>query len=291
MRKLVSGFIIFLTISLLLVACGQDDSENKSETEKETVTPVETVVAQSGDLIINKTVYGRTSPIKQVPVLLQQAGEIDVLKVENGDYVNKDDHIATIKTAMGSQKINAPKAGEIANLQASEGMFVSNEDPLALIVDLDELNITFSVTSDIRELFKKEQKLDVSIEDNKYKATIATIDTMPDETGLYPIEAKVENKDNVILPGMIAQLIVPEKKVKKTIIVPTEAIITESDDTFIFVVDDAVAKKVAVEVKETQSEQTAIKGDVNKNDQIIVSGQLTLSDGSKVNVVKEGDQS
>lgn len=66
---------------------------------------------------------------------------------------------------------------------------------------------------------------------------------------------------------------------------------TDSDEAYIFVVDGDVAKKVVVEVIETQTEETAIDGEVDEGVDVIVNGQFTLTDGSEIEVIKDGNES
>lgn len=288
MRRAFFSIIMF-SIFIFVVACS--DTKDTTEKNEEIITPVEVASVETGDFVVGKTMYGHISPIKQTPVMVQQPGEIRTLKVENGDEVKKDKHLATIRTPMGNQTIYAPTEGEIAHLNVQEGAFQSNEEPLAMIVDLDTLKISFTVSSTTREQFKKDDKIKVFIDEKEYEATVLPVDTLPNETGQFLVEAKIENKEHDILPGMTGQIAVTDKKVKDTIIVPTEAIMTENEQDFIFLVQEDVAKIVNVEIVETQTDKTAIKADLKKGDQIIVNGQFTLSDGSKVEVVKEGKSS
>ena len=45
---------------------------------------------------------------------------------------------------------------------------------------------------------------------------------MPNETGQYSIVVEIDNEERNIAPGKAAKLIVPEKRMKDTIIVPTD---------------------------------------------------------------------
>lgn len=287
MRKLFLSILI-LVVMALITACNTKDEE--TESKEEIITPVETEEVITGDFAVDQTMYGNVSPLKQTPVLLEQPGEVRTLKVENGDNVKKDDHIATIKTPMGNKSIYAPTDGVVANLNVQEDAFQSNEEPLMVIVNLEELKATFNVTSATRNKFKKDKKVNIHIEDKKYEAKVLPIDTLPNESGQFVIEAKLDNKDEDILPGMNVKLILSDKRVKDTLIIPTEAIMTEVEESFVFIVSDNKAKKVMVEIKETQSDITAIDADdLNKGDQVVVKGQFTLKDESKVEVVKEGN--
>jgi len=289
MRRWLYFLLIILNV-IILSACNNAGEENNSDKNEQSVTPVETVEVKQGDLTVDKSIYGTVAPAKQTPVMVQQPGEITTLKVENGDKVKKDDHLATIKTAMGSQSIYAPTDGEIAKLDVQENDIQSNEEPLLLIVDLEQLHVSFSVTPTMRDLFEKDQNISLEIDGEDFDGTVLPLDSLPNEQGQYSVIAKVDNEQE-ILPGAVAQLIITDKKVKDTTLVPTAAILTENEESYVFIVKDGLAERVVVEIKETQSEETAVVADLEKGDQIIVNGQFTLSDGSEVEVVKEGKQS
>src|SRR5699024_12772690 len=125
----------------------------------------------------------------------------------------------------------------------------------------------------------------------KNDATITRVKEMVSDTGIYQVEETVKNKEGNILPGMVVQMDVPEKKVEDTLIVPTSAIVTEAGKSFIFIVQNRKAMKIDVTVTETQSDMTAIEGDVEPEDQVVINGQLTLADGSEVDVVEEENES
>lgn len=289
MKKASLSIVTILLIGLLAACSNQDKDANKNN--EDIIIPVETVEATEGDLVIEKTLYGRTAPMSSTPVIVQVPGEFDVLEVENGDIVEEDDVLAKLKTPAGMQNIKAPKKGEVIQLKAKEGDMVAGEELFAVIADMKEMKVNFTVTSNVQSLLKKEDKHKALINNKKYKLEIISIGKMPDETGLYPIEASVKNKEDAILPGMIATMYIPEKRVKKAIILPTEAIIEENQDVFVYVVKDGQAIKTEISIKESQSDQTAIEGEVSEGDQVVINGQLTLKDGSKVDVVKEGNKS
>ncbi|WP_010531611.1 efflux RND transporter periplasmic adaptor subunit [Lentibacillus jeotgali] len=289
MRKLFLPAAAIVLIGML-AACSQN--EDNSEEQEEQVTAVETAEATSGDLVIEKSLYGRTEPSSTIPVTLQSAGEITELEVENGDTVEEDDHLATIQTAAGSQNIYARKAGEIAQLTAEEGSMASPDSgPLMVIADFDPMTINLTVAAETLDLLETGDTYPVMIDDQEYEAEVTSVSSMPDDTGLYPVEAEVSNEGSNILTGVVASMNVPENRVNDTIILPTEAVVTESGASFVYVVKDNQAVKTNVTVQESQSEETAVKGDVAEGDQVVVNGLLTLSDGMEVNVTEEGDNS
>src|SRR5690625_2690608 len=144
MRQII--FIMSVGFIFLLVACSDTD-EPEGQTEA-IPTPVEVSDVETGDFVVGKTIYGKTAPSKQLPVILEQPGEITTLNVKNGDQVNEGDHLATVKTPVGEQSIYATADGDIAQLTTKEGGFQSNEDPLLLEVDVDPMLVHYAVTAD-----------------------------------------------------------------------------------------------------------------------------------------------
>lgn len=282
--------LIAVLIMSILSACTEkaEDTENTKTEQKE--IPVEVAEVTKGDLTIEQTVYGRTAPQTTTPIMLQAAGEIDSIEKEEGSDVKKDDSLFVVKTPYGKQTIKAPKDGTLVNFSKKEGDTVSTEEPVALIADLETLNISFSVTEKDRQHFKKEQTLQATYNGKKEKITITSIGTLPGDTGLYPIEATIDNKDNKIVSGTILKITVPTKRIKNTLKIPTEALVEEAGETFIYIAKDNKAEKVNVTIKETQSDYTAVEGKLKEKDQVIVNGQLTLTDGNKIKVVEESGE-
>lgn len=272
----------------LLVACSNSDTEDD---EKDTIVPVETTQVKEDELVIEKTLSGRTAPNQTTPVIIEMPGEVVEIHAENGDTVEEDDVLITLETQAGNQDIKAPKTGEIAQLDLSEGDVATDADPIAIIIDMEKMKVNYTVTHQMRSLLKKEMQLDTTAEDESYKAEITTVGSIPGETTLYPVEAIIDNDEDKLIPGMIVKSFVPEKRLEKALIVPTASIVEESDGAFVYLIEDDEAVKVEITITESQSDVTAIEGNVHVDDEVVMNGRLTLSDGSKVEVVEEGNQS
>nr|WP_281417502.1 efflux RND transporter periplasmic adaptor subunit [Lentibacillus saliphilus] len=220
-----------------------------------------------------------------------QPGEVDELNVDNGDTVEEDEQIAIVNARTGKQTLKAPTAGTIIQLDKAEGDLVATDSPFAVIANLDELTIQLSVTASVRDLIEKETTYDAVVDNGTYEAAVTSIGIMPNDQGLYPVELKMQNEDRSILPGMVVTVNVPEKRVDHTILVPTAAIVEETDGAFVYIVSDGRVTKTKVDIADVQSDQTAIESGVKAGDEIVVNGQLSLQDKSEVNVVKEGASS
>ncbi|WP_179151988.1 efflux RND transporter periplasmic adaptor subunit [Oceanobacillus senegalensis] len=290
MKKFVRSMMMVVLVSGMAGCATQKDTSTDTEEEENQVVTVEVAEAKEDSLRVVQTVLGRTAPNTVAPIVVQSPGKVDGLEVENGDSVEEGDLIAKLSTPTGTQNVRAIRDGEIINLQVREGDMANTEEPIAMIADLDEVEIQFSVTADNHSLLSKDDTLPVVVDGNEYEATVIQKDTLPDDTGLYPVVAKMKNPDEGLLPGRIAEIHIPEEKIDAAIIVPTTAIVEEDGEAFVYVVKDDIATKQVVTILETQSEETAIEGGVEEGAQVIVSGHLTLTDGRQVDVT-EGNKS
>ncbi|MDX8047086.1 efflux RND transporter periplasmic adaptor subunit [Gracilibacillus sp. S3-1-1] len=280
--------LLFVMVIITLVACSNDDNEDQDE-QAERVTPVEVDEVTEGNLTAERHFYGRTMPNQTTPVIPSVAGEIDELEVTNGDKVEEDDTIATIASPQGKINVKASVDGTIAGLEAKEGSMVSNQDPLLTILDVEDLTVQLQIPAHQTKLFKKGKEVDLFIEDeeDKEKATVDYIAETANDAGLFVVQLSFEN-DNNYKAGAVASAVKKETIVKDTLIIPTQSLVEESDEAYVYVVEDETVKKVEVDVEKIQSSQTAIKADdLNEGDQIVTSGQLTLEDGGKINVIEE----
>src|SRR5699024_1457426 len=223
--------------------------------------------------------------------MLTQPGELEELKVKNGDNVKKDDDLAVIKSEAGKQTIKAPKKGVVANMPDSTGSMVSNEVPFAMIIDLDDIKIHATATQKMRDLFKTDQEVTDKIDDEDYTGEVMALDTLPNENGEYELNDRVENEDEKIKIVESAKIIVDKTLEKDVLIVPSEAIVTSEEEDFVYIVEDDKAKQIKVDIVESQTKETAIKGEIKAEDNVVINGQSLLSDDVEVDVKKDGDES
>jgi len=288
MKRLV---YIILTVGLifLLAACTEEDEDTVTEEqEEERVVAVETAEVTEEDFILERNIYGRSAPEQVTPVTIPLPGEVTELHRTDGEEVEEGDEIAVLATAQGNTTITAPADGQVSGLAGGEGGMVSNEEPFAMIAETDNMFLDFSVTAAVRDIFEMDHTYTATIDNTEFEATITKIDAMPDDTGLYPVQATVENPDHTILAGMVAKLSATEEVIEDALTVPTAALVLEDNENFVFVISDGQAERRSIEILETATETAAIEGDIAAGDQVVVAGQLTLSDGDQVDV-QEGE--
>lgn len=290
MKKL--GWI--LIAALFFIAACTEDTEETNETQEEHVVSVEVEEVTEGNVTIEKTFYGRAMPEEITPVMAQTMGEVEEVHVANGDRVEEDDILITIisfETGM-EVEITAPADGQVSDLSASEGSILSTEEPVSMIVNLDELTITADVTATNVDLFEVDQEVDIHFSGDEDRSTATVVETslLPGETGLYEVTLTAENA-NDWKAGMVATIFLTEETISDTLIIPTAALIEDDGEHYVFVVEDNRVTRTEVTVSNLQSDITAVDGEIEQGDLVVTSGQLTLSDGSQVIIVGEDGES
>ncbi|MGP4072288.1 efflux RND transporter periplasmic adaptor subunit [Piscibacillus sp. B03] len=285
--------LIIAILSVVLVACNDEPEEEETET---VATPVEVAEVTQSDFTETRTFVARTMPSDQMPVVSEIAGEVDELHVEQGDVVEEGDVLAEIvHPQYGRRDLEAPMDGQIQQLNMAEGRMVTNEEPAAIVVTIDPLNLTFNVPASEVQNFSKDDEVNFTVSqlDQEGTATITTVADSAVETGTFEIQAEIENEDQDILSGVSAQVLLEKMVAENALIVPTEAVVERGEERVVFVAKDDKAVRIPVEVIAMQSKETAIKpvedNTLEEGDQVVIRGQLTLSDDQEISINEEAE--
>ncbi|SDB80877.1 Multidrug efflux pump subunit AcrA (membrane-fusion protein) [Pelagirhabdus alkalitolerans] len=290
MKKVVSLLIVMM---MVLIACN-DDNGSEEQVEEDQTVAVEAEQVEEGDLTINQSFYGRTEPVSVTPVMAPAVGEVDEVHVSVGDSVEEDDVLITMISMENGMEVEltADEDGRIADLELEEGDITSTEEPAMLIVDLAELDMTVEVTALRSELFEVDDEFDVTISDDDevQTATVENVSVLPGETGMYEVSLSIDNEADWKV-GVVARIDVAEETLTDALLIPTQALNEDDEGYFVYRIEDDVAERVDVEAELIQSDYTAIDGDVEVDEWVVTSGQLTLDDGDSVEFQEEDVES
>ncbi|CEI80810.1 hypothetical protein J18TS1_32060 [Oceanobacillus oncorhynchi subsp. incaldanensis] len=286
MKKSI-GAIGLILMLFVLAACTEDDNESAEETQEEVITSVQTEEVEEGELTRERTFNARLEPSQTTPIMIEQPLEVDTLEVNVGDTVEEDETVAELTLDGNTQSVDAPEAGEVIQIQAGEGENIDPEEPFMLIADTDEWKAEGSASESMLNLLNIDDEVEVTVSGEEKTAAITNIDQIPDDTGLYPVTATFEAGDASFISGAVAKITVEETVESDALLVPTEAVVESERESFVFVVtDEETVEQREVSVITMQSRQTAIEGDIEAGEEIVITGQSGLEDGDAVEVVK-----
>jgi RND family efflux transporter MFP subunit len=187
--------------------------------------------------------------------------------------------------------IRSPFSGRISAANVKVGNFVRPADtaPLAVINQMAPVYVTFAIPQrvlvDLREaMAKADSKVTATIpghqrsEDGKIAMVENTVDAT---TGMVTVRGIMNNENETLWPGTLVatKLII---RSEDSVVVPTVAVQRSQNGNYVFVVMDGVAKVQPVKVGRTFQGTSVISEGLSGDENVVVDGQLLLSDGSRV---------
>jgi RND family efflux transporter MFP subunit len=187
--------------------------------------------------------------------------------------------------------IRSPFSGRISAANVKVGNFVRPADtaPLAIINQMAPVYVTFAIPQrvlvDLREaMAKADSKVTATIpghqrsEDGKVAMVENTVDAT---TGMVTVRGIMNNENETLWPGTLVatKLII---RSEDSVVVPTVAVQRSQSGNYVFVVKDGVAKVRPVKVDRTFQGTSVISEGLSGDENVVVDGQLLLSDGSRV---------
>jgi RND family efflux transporter MFP subunit len=187
--------------------------------------------------------------------------------------------------------IRAPFSGRISAANVKVGNFVRPADtaPLAVINQMAPVYVTFAIPQrvlvDLREaMAKADSRVTATIpghqrsEDGKVAMVENTVDAT---TGMVTVRGIMNNENETLWPGTLVatKLII---RSEDSVVVPTVAVQRSQNGNYVFVVRDGVAKVQPVKVDRTFQGTSVISEGLSGDENVVVDGQLLLSDGSRV---------
>lgn len=111
------------------------------------------------------------------------------------------------------------------------------------------------------------------------------------ETGTFKVTIEILDPERRIKPGMFARISIVYDKHENVLQVPRSAIVDEMDTTSVFVVEDKVAVRQAVQTGFSANGFVEITNGLDDNDHVITVGQVGLKPDAKVTVINALEES
>lgn len=208
---------------------------------------------------------------------------------------------------LGYARITAPISGQIGKSSVTQGALVSagQAAALATINQLDPIYI--DVTQSSAELLQLRRELaegrlegaselpvDILLEDgstfaHKGKLEFSEVSVDP-STGSYGLRVRVENPDQVLMPGMFVRAVLGSGVRPNAVLVPMQGIARDpKGDTSAMVVDGE--GKVAVRpvvVSRTIGDKWLVESGLKAGDKVIVEGLQKIGPGMPVQATEKG---
>src|SRR5450755_3110982 len=187
--------------------------------------------------------------------------------------------------------IRAPFSGRISAANVKVGNFVRPADtaPLAVINQMAPVYVTFAIPQrvlvDLRDAMAAGGSQVIATipgHQRSENGKVAMVENSIDSTtGMVTVRGVMNNESETLWPGILVntKLVI---RTEEAIIVPTGAVQRSQNGNFVFIMMDGKAHVQPVNVSRTFQGMSAIATGLSGGEDVIVDGQLLLSEGTPV---------
>lgn len=210
---------------------------------------------------------------------------------------NRDALAATVRADelnLAYCEIRAPIDGRTGSLHVHEGNVVkAPDDVLVSINQIHPIYAMFSVAERWLPQIQKQMRKHSLMVSARYEnmegeppqGELTFVDNAVDTlTGTIQLKATFPNLDNRLWPGQFVQLTLPLDELTNIVVVPSQAVQTGQNGSFVFVVKaDKTVEVRPVKTGVTVKADTAILSGLQASETVVTDGQLRLAPGVAVN--------
>ena len=201
--------------------------------------------------------------------------------------------IANARVMLSYTDIRSPIDGRTGSLTIKQGNVIGPNTDLMTINQVEPIYVTFSISQKELPSVKKGQVVTATLQESSSAPEIGNlffIDNLVDSTtGTILIKAVFPNKDHKLWPGQFVRVGLRLGSKENALIVPSQAVQTGQDGSFVFVVkaDKTVESRPIVTGMRVDGSIVVDKG-LEADEMVVVEGQLRLAAGSHVQVRGSG---
>jgi membrane fusion protein (multidrug efflux system) len=212
---------------------------------------------------------------------------------KNSDYAQYQAAIAAHKEVSimrGYLEIRAPFDGVVATRNVNLGTYVGpsgkgsdltlltiqQQDKLRLAVSIPELYTGYLHQGD-------EMSFNVKSLPETFKATIQRMSGALDlKLRSERVEMDVHNTKGNLLPGMVAEVVLPLNAKDSTFVIPKSALVNSAEGTFVIKVVNHKATRIDVKKGREIDDKIEIFGDLNSNDKLVKIASEEIKKGDDI---------
>lgn len=215
---------------------------------------------------------------------------VEVLKAT---VAQDEANLQNLKVLRSYYDVRAPVTGRIGLAGVRAGSIVRSADsgtPLATVNQISPIYVAFGVPErlipDLRAVGEN-AAVEVALQ-NEYSVTdgrVAFIENAVDsQTGTIMVRATFANADERLWPGTLASARVTLRIDKNLVTIPAEAVQIGQRGSFVFVVENNIAKVKPIKVIRTADGEAVLSEGLNGDETVVTDGQLSLREGTRVEI-------
>jgi membrane fusion protein (multidrug efflux system) len=214
--------------------------------------------------------------------------EVSIAQVESyrANLTQAEANLQLARKQLADAVIYSPLNGVIKERLVSAGEYVKKGQQVARIVQINPLRLRTNVPEQYIQQLKQGESLVFSVDSlptTKFNGTITRFSPSVDKTSrALMIEAKVDNPNLQLRPGMFARTNITFGEKKTALLVPEKAVVTAVGLKKVYVLVDGKAQAREVSVGQKDGDLVEIQTGLKQGDLAITSSLDKLADGTPV---------
>lgn len=197
-----------------------------------------------------------------------------------------------MRTQLNDTYITAPISGTVSGVTVNPGEMISPGMPVVTINKLDTMEVLVQLTEKDVGRVALGQKVDVLVpaaDPEPLEGEIVLISPVADpRTKTYRMKVALPNEGGDLKAGMTATIELVVDKVKDTVVIPAEAVLTQQGRQLIYIVEEDLARCRPVTLGLGNGTVVSVLEGVDPGEQVVVTGQHYLQEESRVAIVGGG---
>jgi membrane fusion protein (multidrug efflux system) len=196
--------------------------------------------------------------------------------------------VAAAKARVQDTVIVAPFSGRVGLRRVSVGSLVNPGDVITTLDDMSTIKLDFTVPETYLPTLSPGLAIrarSVAYPGREFDGKVGSVDSRVDpSTRAVTVRALVPNGEGLLKPGMFLTVRLTRGETD-SLIVPEEALVPESGDVFVFVVQDGTTvEKRVVKTGQRRVGEVEIVAGLSAGDRVVIEGTQKLRDGAPVSL-------
>lgn len=194
-----------------------------------------------------------------------------------------------LRAQIAKTEIRAPFSGTIGLRNVSPGGYLSQNTPIASLVNIDPAKITFAVPEKYLSLISKGTKVtfNVTSSNQNFKAVVYAIEPSIDVTSrTITVRAKADNPNGILKAGSFAKINLQLDQIPKTIMLPTECIVPGLKTSVVYVYHHGMALEKPVKTDVRTDTRVQVTSGIKPGDSVVISGIIQMRPKVPLKIIK-----
>lgn len=182
--------------------------------------------------------------------------------------------------------VTAPMPGYVSDRPADVGEYISPQQKVATIVNLNPLRVRIDVPEQSIPQIRVGESVSVTVAaypDRSFAGRVARVSpSVNSASRTLTVEADVENSNAELKPGQFATVRILLPQSEAAVLVPQRALRTLSGSIYVYVIKNGFAQQRLVQTGQTEGDLIEIKSGVAADEIVATSNVDQLNDGAAV---------